>query len=1644
MVNGVLVTANKHDSSSYYTFGTLSLQGGEEAELCANFDLQKLESSGQLMDGSALSPALVIPSTVSDKVHTISNELVGILTVAQKFKLDKQELDLFATSSSVKPTLGIRHRHIMSLKALQTYAKLRDSANVRISPLVGLLAWLQRPDDEKDVYKRVATTLGLRESLIRRLTGAKYEGLSDLDIITQLCDIHQLASLREIPRFCATTGLRTDDGFFKALFGLAVPSKPFDHEGEFATAASLRALLQPVLGRERLVKYARKMQVGQRDALVSYLLQQKDVQDLGLWDADSLFEYFFIDVLMGPELQTTRTKQAVSTIQLYVQRCILGLEQDSGVFPENVSRPQWAWMQRFSLWEANRKLALYPENWIDPSLRDNKTDIFKTFERALLANDLSMETFTKSIRDYICSLHDISDLNVQAYIQDVYPPRPAESDAKETKLKVGSQLTESYHFFAATRTSPYEYYYRKMDITPPFKHVFWSPWTKIDVDIMHVEADWDGAALDSTGVYLIPVMRGRRLYLFMPQIMLKTTPNQESFKAGKEAKKPFSYRNMADRPVNSSQPGKKWEVRLAWSELIDGQWLPKKTSTATICVEARAVSNLNNQLPSIANFHFYVRTRNKTDLKNDFFSIGVGCQYADSSYWYLGSFDVKGDIVSVSHPAKLEQADNKHSAIDTKFNKYTAKYSVAILNSSKQHYGDATLNDYKISGLVYDVLKPRSSPSSKFTYLVGGFQQDTTGTELARLGVNETFNFPSSLSLKRAIRSSDGGDGQDGGTARSAIAKLSETPADILIEVFGKRNGSYHEMSSPYALYSWEICVHAVMLAMERLLATQQFELAIKVARLVFNPTAEGSTKDRCWMFPPFQELANAGHQSLKDILANLENATNADGGGGGGVGISEKLQSSTRSVAHAAARGQPVAYMKRIMVKYVEILMAAGDEHFRQGSLEALPLAIQRYIEAGHVLGPDPPVKPSIGKRKIKTFETLDDIVDLELEFPFSCEMHPRSKGDEQVINPNGYLCTMRTSYFSIPPNPELARLRTELKLRLYRIRNSLDIRGNPIKYAILEPSINPGKLASLAASSGGLSASAAIMSMEENNSPMPNYRFAHIIARAYDMCGELRSFGEQLLAIKEKKDGEALAALRARHDVAVQDMAIGLKRLHLDEARRTLEAMERTRQSHVAKLSYYLSLIGEKPADWIPAADKDFRELEQMWEPVVSQGELRMTLSEKVEMDTAEVAAKMNQNASAIDLHASVLVALPNLMENIEPMGMGVSFKMDAANIAQGMGLISQVMKMGASMVSELGARTAKKGQLLKQLQDRRLQANLAGHDIKNVDKQIEAQKKRIEAAEKEIEQQLEMAKNAREVEEWYKAKFTGEQLYLWMENSVRTMYYEAYTLAMELARRAERVMRFENGSRQNESFIRPEGYWDSSRAGLLAGQNLMLALKRMEMTYQERKAHDFEVTKSVSLRAVDPLALITLRETGSAEFSLPETLFDMDFPGHYMRRIKTVSATIPCVVGLHTSIGATLTLVKHRYRVDGTATSWSEYVKQRGQDDGAAFTTDRIPLESIAVSTGQNDSGLFELDFHGERFLPFEGAGLVSTWRLDLPTAMRQFDYHTIADVVLQVRYTARNGGAGLRAAASDSVRQLLRDVKMAGGLGLLSTV
>ena len=304
-----------------------------------------------------------------------------------------------------------------------------------------------------------------------------------------------------------------------------------------------------------------------------------------------------------------------------------------------------------------------------------------------------------------------------------------------------------------------------------------------------------------------------------------------------------------------------------------------------------------------------------------------------------------------------------------------------------------------------------------------------------------------------------------------------------------------------------------------------------------------------------------------------------------------------------------------------------------------------------------------------------------------------------------------------------------------------------------------------------------------------------------------------------------------------------------------------------------------------------------------------------------------------------------------------------------------------------------------------------------------------------------QWEMESN-QEIEQFIRAeRRTRTELYRWLSNRLSGLYFQAYQLALGLAKEAEQAFNFELG--QSKSFIRGD-YWDNTQQGLLAGDGLLLSLQRMQHDYEQSNERRLEIVKPISLKhnldihsAESGFAktttgdnqgtnLVELLKSKSADersiiFELPSRVFARDYPGHYRRLIKSVNVTIPAVVGPYQTLSATLTQTSNLALLVKNKDAASDLAEERTN------TAPTIPLgvradyrnsQSIAVSGGVNDAGLFQLNFGDERLLPFENTGVDSKWQLEFSSGIPDEVFDSITDIIIEVNYYAEDGGSEVR--------------------------
>jgi hypothetical protein len=393
-------------------------------------------------------------------------------------------------------------------------------------------------------------------------------------------------------------------------------------------------------------------------------------------------------------------------------------------------------------------------------------------------------------------------------------------------------------------------------------------------------------------------------------------------------------------------------------------------------------------------------------------------------------------------------------------------------------------------------------------------------------------------------------------------------------------------------------------------------------------------------------------------------------------------------------------------------------------------------------------------------------------------------------------------------------------------------------------------------------------------------------------------------------------------------------------------------------------------------------------------------------------------------IEAATQPVAAMVTLVPDIKigaPTSLGATF--GGNQLGTSASLFGAFLNRTASLLTKTSGMAATMGTYARRSEDWDLQRKVASRELTQFDVQIKAANIRKAIAEKELENHELQTDNAKAIDEYMKSKFSNEELYSWMTGQVSALYFQSYQLAFDAARRAERAYSFELGV-DKADFIQ-FGNWDSLRKGLLAGDKLHLDLKRLETAYLEQDSREYELTKTISLAHLDPVAFLQFKQDGQCLFSLPEALFDLDCAGHYMRRIKSVSLTIPCIAGPYVNISAKLSLLKSTIRTSNILSSGKKHYGRTEND--IRFRDVYAHIQSIVTSTAVNDSGTFELNLRDERYLPFERAGAISSWRIEIPTSFNQIDYGTITDVLVQLRYTAREGGEILREQATLELRQ-----------------
>ncbi len=787
--------------------------------------------------------------------------------------------------------------------------------------------------------------------------------------------------------------------------------------------------------------------------------------------------------------------------------------------------------------------------------------------------------------------------------------------------------------------------------------------------------------------------------------------------------------------------------------------------------------------------------------------------------------------------------------------------------------------------------------------------------------------------------------------------------------------------AAAYSVYNWELFFHTPLYVAERLSQNQKFEDAVKWFHFIFDPTRQGPdpVPQRFWITKPLTDLTTP--QILQERINQLLLLVNQ-----GDPAAVAQVRSWRRDPFNPflLADQRPVAYMKRVVMSYLDNLIAWADNLFSTDSREALNEATLLYVLAAEILGPQP-VAITPPAHADDSYDDLEPKLDAFANALVDIENVMGGVGGGGGGGGGG-LPAPQTFYFKIPPNDKLLGYWKTVADRLFKLRHCQNIAGVTRQLALFDAPIDPGLL--IRAQAAGVDLGSVLSDL---TAPLPNYRFTALYPQALDFVGAVRGYGAQLLAALEKRDAEALAALLATQALQVQQDMDQILEWKIAEA-----------QKQIVSLNQALALAQAKYDDghnhaWANAAQIT-------------------ALSISGALITAKLAVSIGYAISG-GLHL-----LPNF--GLGVAGFGGS---PAAEAHEGGDNVGNAAKNVAKAGEVLGDALAKGADLAKTVgdyidkaDDNAEKAKEAQIQIQQTQADIAAATLRFQIAMQERDNHQTQLERLQAQIDFLTAKFTSQDLYDWMLGQLADVYFQSYQLAYKLCKGVEHCYRYELGV-LDSSFIQ-FGYWDSLRKGLLAGDTLNHDLRRLQAAYLDQNSRRFEISRFVSLAALSAPALATLKGTGACDINLPETLFDHDYPGHYQRRLVRASLTVVYPnPGKFDNVKATLTLTGNSVRVSTDVSGG--YARLGGPDTRFVDQYAAVP-QKIVLGQAQDDPGLFleslSENLADPRYLPFEGAGAISSWHLEAPAANNEISLATVSDVVIHLYYTALDGGATFKAA------------------------
>lgn len=653
-------------------------------------------------------------------------------------------------------------------------------------------------------------------------------------------------------------------------------------------------------------------------------------------------------------------------------------------------------------------------------------------------------------------------------------------------------------------------------------------------------------------------------------------------------------------------------------------------------------------------------------------------------------------------------------------------------------------------------------------------------------------------------------------------------------------------------------------------------------------------------------------------------------------------------------AMADPMQYKLAVFIHTLDFLIARGDNLYRMLERDTLAEAKMYYIQASQLLGS----RPEIRMNNSWPNPTLKDEADAMTADP------TRNHLDATPIRGLQLFVQKENGHYLPPYNDELLAFWDKIELRLYNLRHNLSLDGQPIYLPLFAEPQNPRDLQIQHHSGDGLGGSTG-----SNQSYQSVYRFPIVMDKARMAVNSLMQFGNALENALEKQDAEAVSLLLQSQQRMVLKQTRDIQEKNLASLQASLEATMAAKVGAESRRKHYAGLA----ENWMSTNETNSLVLRTTSTAAYIGSIIPMTI------------------AGALDM-------APNVF--------------GLANGGSRWGAVTNVVAKGMQIAADVLDRSANIIDISESYRRRReewiLQRDMAENEVKQLNSQISALQEQVNMANKQLAlSEMEQA-HAQAVYEFQSTQFTGIALYNWMVGRLSSLYYQMYDATLPLCLMVKSALEKEIGNDKTTGvFALPA--WNDLYQGLLAGEMLMVELQKLDNLWMEENERGMEAVKTVSLDTLvrknneaftfvdmvrnvlngekaDPINGVNVQwQNGIFSATLDLSYLGLDNSynqAEKTRRIKNLAVTLPTLLGPYQDVEATLSL-------------------------GG---------ETVALSHGVDDSGLFITDLNDSRFLPFEGMDvlsgtlILSVFHTDKEGEQRLL-LENLNDVIFHIRYVIK---------------------------------